>query len=188
MASALFAKLTNKGPSTFYLKVHLSKDIKPTELLSMLKHPYNTNYYVQQVDWEHHQLFWLFRYKIYRVWKNKVYKQNSSSRVSSSFNTSRSNILAFGTTGLGSVNQYSTIISPNPANEQFQIDFGSSYNSLLGGKINIYNTLGQTVYSSSIEKEKQIISRSSLDGSGIYFISVSNAQGLEVSRNKLVLQ
>lgn len=113
---------------------------------------------------------------------------NPTSRVSSSFNTSRSNILSFGTTGLGSVNQYPIIISPNPANEQFQIDFGSSYNSLLGGKINIYNTLGQSVYSLPIDKEKQIISRSTLDRSGIYFISVSNAQSLEVSRNKLVLQ
>ena len=79
-------------------------------------------------------------------------------------------------------------VSPNPAIESFNLDFGSMYSSLLGGKINISNIIGCCVYSANIEKERQIISRSSFDSPGLYLISVTDPNGAEVLRKKIVLE
>jgi hypothetical protein len=113
---------------------------------------------------------------------------NPTSRTSSSFSTSRSNILSFGTTGVSEASQIKFTIYPNPANETFNMDFGSSFSTLNGCNIKITNELGQLTYESKIEQPIQRISKSSIGGSGLYFVYVVNPQGAVVAKRILGLQ
>lgn len=66
---------------------------------------------------------------------------------------------------------------PNPNNGNFTIEFGQNESVFL---IEIYSTLGQKVYSKSVEKENKI--QVSNLTNGVYYITISNANFNNVKR------
>jgi hypothetical protein len=73
-------------------------------------------------------------------------------------------------TSVNSSNNINTIkIYPNPAKDHITIDYGN-YSSMNGYTLKIVNSLGQQVYSTSIDQFESYLNLSDWGGKGIYFV------------------
>jgi hypothetical protein len=90
--------------------------------------------------------------------------------------------------GLSSPNNINTItVYPNPTNTNITIDFGN-FLIMNGYSIKIINSLGQQVYTCSINQQSSNISLATLSGTGIYYLSIIDPQSNTVAVRKIVLQ
>jgi hypothetical protein len=90
--------------------------------------------------------------------------------------------------GLTSPNNLNTItVYPNPAHTNITIDFGN-FIIMNGYTIKIDNSLGQQVYTGSINQQSSNIDLSTLSGAGIYYLSIIDPQSNTVAVRKIVLQ
>jgi hypothetical protein len=80
-------------------------------------------------------------------------------------------------------------IFPNPASTQININF-NNITDLTGGTINIINSLGQQVATTSITTTgtNSIMSLSNWGGTGLYFVQILNPHGQIVDIKKILLQ
>ncbi|MBP6038715.1 MAG: T9SS type A sorting domain-containing protein [Flavobacterium sp.] len=80
-------------------------------------------------------------------------------------------------------------IFPNPASTQININF-NNITDLTGGTINIINSLGQQVATTSITTTgtNSTMSLSTWGGTGLYFVQILNPQGQIVDIKKILLQ
>lgn len=76
-------------------------------------------------------------------------------------------------TGIDQVLENSIVVSPNPSNGNFEIDFGSASNAYA---MEVYNVAGQLVYSSAINEVKQHISLINVP-SAYYLLAIKTAAG-----------
>lgn len=82
-------------------------------------------------------------------------------------------------------NQVSLLISPNPSNGKFTIEVkGDRENE----KVEIYNVLGEKIYSQSSILNSQFTIDLSSKSSGIYFYRITSEKGEFVGNGKLVIQ
>jgi hypothetical protein len=80
-------------------------------------------------------------------------------------------------------------IVPNPTSTQININF-NNINNLAGGLINVINSLGQSVATTSITATgtQTTMQLSVWGGTGMYFVQIINAQGQIVDIKKIILQ
>jgi hypothetical protein len=78
-------------------------------------------------------------------------------------------------------------VYPNPASTQITLDFGN-FQIMNGYKINIVNSLNQSVYANSISQQINHIDIGSWGGNGLYFIQLIDPQGNIIDIRKIVLQ
>jgi hypothetical protein len=90
--------------------------------------------------------------------------------------------------GLTSPNNINTItIYPNPAHTNITIDFGN-FIIMNGYTIKINNSLGQQVFTGSVNQQSSNIDVSTLSGAGFYYLSIIDPQSNTVAVRKIVLQ
>ncbi len=91
-------------------------------------------------------------------------------------------------TGLIPPNNLNTIkVFPNPANSHITIDFGN-FASMNGYILNITNSIGQIVYTTSINQQSSYVDLSTWGGNGIYLVQIIDAQNNTIENRKIVLQ
>jgi len=91
-------------------------------------------------------------------------------------------------TGFNPITFQNTVkIYPNPANDQLNIDFGN-YATLSNYTLKITNTLGQTVYTTVINKQSTTIDLSTFSGKGIYSVLITDDNSNIIESKKIVLQ
>lgn len=80
-------------------------------------------------------------------------------------------------------------ISPNPASSQININFNNITN-LVGGTINVINSLGQSVATTpiTISGTNTNMELNTWGGTGLYFVHILNPQGQIVDVKKIILQ
>ena len=86
------------------------------------------------------------------------------------------------------INVYDVNVYPNPTIGKITIDYGSNYNALNDYTIKITNTLGQTVYSSIVNKQTLIINLNSWICKGIYFVHLIDVSSNIIEIKKIILQ
>jgi hypothetical protein len=92
-------------------------------------------------------------------------------------------------TGFNPVTYQNSIkIFPNPSNDQITIDFGSNFSTLNGYSLNINNSLGQEVYSTSVNQQIQNVDLSTWSGNGVYFVHLIDNTNNTIDIRKIVLQ
>ena len=79
-------------------------------------------------------------------------------------------------------------IYPNPTRDKITIDCGSNYSTMNGYKIQITNSLSQTVYTSLINQQSTTLDLSKWKGKGLYFVHLIDGTGNTVDIKKIVLQ
>ena len=90
--------------------------------------------------------------------------------------------------GLTSQNNINTItVYPNPTRTNITIDFGN-FIIMNGYTVKINNSLGQQVYTGSINQQSSNIDVTTLSGAGIYYLSIKDPQSNTVAVRKIVLQ
>ena len=77
------------------------------------------------------------------------------------------------------------VISPNPTNNVATVSFGNKNNASYN--VSIMNVTGQVVYTKTNVQTDNVVVRKSDIGSGMFFVTVRNAQG-EVAVRKLVIE
>ncbi len=91
-------------------------------------------------------------------------------------------------TGLTPPNNSNTIkVFPNPANNHITIDFGN-FASMNGFTLKITNSIGQIVFTTSIDQQSSYIDLSTWSGNGIYFVQIIDSQNNTIENRKIVLQ
>jgi N-acetylneuraminic acid mutarotase len=91
-------------------------------------------------------------------------------------------------TGAGQPNTINTIKAfPNPANTHLTIDYGN-YALLADYTMRIENSLGQVVYSTSINQPTATLDLSTWTGNGLYFLQLVSPQNMVVENRKIVIQ
>lgn len=78
-------------------------------------------------------------------------------------------------------------IYPNPASTYITIDYGN-YNSMSNYKINIVNSIGKTIFKTSINEQTLSIDLSTWSGKGIYYMQILDSQNNTIENQKIVLQ
>ena len=101
-----------------------------------------------------------------------------------------SNVVNNRTTGIENLNEKSLIISvyPNPTFSQITIDCGSNFSTISNYTLKITNTLGQTVYSSLVNRQISTINLNSWTGKGVYAIQLIDGNGNIIVNQKIVLE
>ena len=79
-------------------------------------------------------------------------------------------------------------IYPNPTFSQITIDCGSNFSTISNYTIKITNTLGQTVYTSLVNKQISSINLSNWTGKGVYAIQLIDANSNLIANQKIVLE
>ena len=84
--------------------------------------------------------------------------------------------------------QNSIRVYPNPGRDHITIDCGSNYGTMNGYSLRIDNTMGQTVFTSTITMQSYYLDLNTWTGNGVYFIYLINAQGNVVDVRSIVIQ
>lgn len=91
-------------------------------------------------------------------------------------------------TGINPPNNVNTLkVFPNPASTHITIDYGN-FNSMSGYTLTIVNSIGQTVYTTSINQQTSYIDLSTWSGSGIYFVQLIDPQNNTIENRKIIIQ
>lgn len=86
------------------------------------------------------------------------------------------------------VYQNSIKIFPNPTNDQLTIDYGTNFSTFAGYTLKVTNSLGQVVYTSTINQQQSFVNLSTWSGNGIYFVHLIDSQNSTLDIKKIVLQ
>lgn len=78
-------------------------------------------------------------------------------------------------------------IYPNPATDHITIDCGSQM-SVNGWNVKIINTLGQEVFSQSLNQQQSTISLNTLSGTGIYLVKIYDDSNKLIDIQKIILK
>lgn len=78
-------------------------------------------------------------------------------------------------------------VFPNPTNDHITINYGN-FSTLNGYSIKITNSLGQIMFSSSINQQQSYIDLSTWSGNGLYFLHLIDSTNNIVDIKKIVLQ
>jgi len=81
----------------------------------------------------------------------------------------------------------SITVYPNPATSHITIDYGT-VTSLTGNQVKVTNTLGQEVFSQTMNTKQQIIPVSNWAKNGMYFVKIQDAKGNVLNIKKLLLK
>ncbi len=84
--------------------------------------------------------------------------------------------------------QNSIRVYPNPGRDHITIDCGSNYGTMNAYSLRIDNTMGQTVFTSTITMQSYYLDLNTWTGNGVYFIYLINAQGNVVDVRSIVIQ
>jgi hypothetical protein len=91
-------------------------------------------------------------------------------------------------TGLTPPNNLNTIkLFPNPANNHITIDYGN-FASMNGYTLKITNSIGQIVFTTSINQQSNYLDLTTWGGDGIYFVQIIDTQNNTIENRKIVLQ
>ena len=91
-------------------------------------------------------------------------------------------------TGLAPPNNFNTLmVYPNPANTHITIDYGY-YFRMSGYTLKIINSMGQTIYTTSINQQQTNIDLSDWNGNGIYFLQVIDSTNNVIENKVIILQ
>lgn len=91
-------------------------------------------------------------------------------------------------TGTNPPNNLNTLkIYPNPASTHITIDYGN-FNTMIGYTLQIVNSIGQRVFTSSINQQTSYINLSTWTGTGIYFVQLIDLQNNIIENRKIVIQ
>ena len=91
-------------------------------------------------------------------------------------------------TGIQAPNNTNTIkVYPNPANDHITIDYGN-YANMSGYTLKITNTLGATVFTTTINQQTSYVDLNGWSGNGIYFVHLIDAQSQTLDIRKIVIQ
>lgn len=97
-------------------------------------------------------------------------------------------IINFNVTGFNPVTyEHSIEIYPNPTSDHITINYGD-FQSLSGYTLSIFNSLGQTVYSTDINQQQSYLDLNTWGGVGIYQVVIYNLQGVPIETRQIVLQ
>jgi hypothetical protein len=97
-------------------------------------------------------------------------------------------LINMGINGFNPVTYNNTIkIFPNPTHDHITIDFGN-YSSLSGYQLLIENSIGQTMFQTTINQQSSYISLSTWTGNGLYFVHIIDPQGNTIDIRKIILQ
>jgi hypothetical protein len=92
-------------------------------------------------------------------------------------------------TNLNPVTFQNTIkVYPNPANDHITIDCGSNFSTMSGYTMRIDNSLGQTVYTTSINQQSFYVDLNTWSGNGVYFVYLINTNSQILEIRKIVIQ
>lgn len=90
--------------------------------------------------------------------------------------------------GINPPNNLNTLkVFPNPASTHITIDYGN-FNSMSSYTLKIVNAIGQTVFTSLINKQSSYIDLSTWSGNGIYFVQIIDPQNNTIENRKIVIQ
>lgn len=91
-------------------------------------------------------------------------------------------------TGIQAPNNKNIIkVYPNPANDHITIDYGN-YSNMSGYTLKITNTLGATVFTTTINQQTSYVDLNGWSGNGIYFVHLIDAQSNTLDIRKIVIQ
>jgi|GEM_PF-3460182 len=79
-------------------------------------------------------------------------------------------------------------VYPNPTKDAINIDYGSNYSTLNGYTIKIVNSLGQSVYTSLINKKTETLDLKTWTGKGIYFVHFIDVNNNTLDIKKIIIQ
>lgn len=79
-------------------------------------------------------------------------------------------------------------VYPNPAKSRLMIDFGSYYQELGNLSISISNSLGQTLYNGTVNKQLLELDLGLWTGKGLYMLEISESHGKVLERKKILLE
>jgi len=79
------------------------------------------------------------------------------------------------------------LIYPNPAKDHITIDYGV-FGRMSGYTLKILNTLGQIVFSTSINQQTSYINLSTWTGKGLYYLQIIDPSSNMIENRKIVLQ
>ncbi len=92
------------------------------------------------------------------------------------------------TLGLPDSNVINTVtIYPNPAKDHITIDCGNIADAT-GYQIQIFNVLGQTVFSGSMNTQQYNVSLGNWGGTGVYLVKILDASSKEVNTKKIIIE
>lgn len=92
-------------------------------------------------------------------------------------------------TGFNPVTYRNSIkIYPNPAYDHITIDNGSNYSTLAGFTLRIDNSIGATVFSTSINQQSYTVDLNTWTGNGLYFVYLIDLSGNTLDVRKIVVQ
>lgn len=91
-------------------------------------------------------------------------------------------------TGINPPNNTNTIrVYPNPTKDKITIDNGN-YATMGGYTIKIENSLGQNVFTQTINQQSYTVDLNSWTGKGLYYISIFDNQSKLIDKRKIILQ
>lgn len=85
------------------------------------------------------------------------------------------------------ISQNKLKVYPNPAKSEITIN-DLDFNSIKNRSVKIYNTLGQILFQTEIDKEQLKIDITNWGGNGLYFIHIINSQGTILDVKKLIIE
>jgi len=112
---------------------------------------------------------------------------NPTSRIASSFSTSRSNILSFATTGTSELLTEYISVYPNPSNGNFSVEFVEGFSVLDGSRMQIVNSIGQIISTYYLNAEGNFTRKFFIEKHGLYFVQLTNQDGVIVAVKKIII-
>lgn len=91
-------------------------------------------------------------------------------------------------TSVANPNLINTIkVYPNPTKSNLTIDFGN-FGLMLNYQLKITNSIGQIVYSTSVNQQQTTLDLNTWTGKGIYYIEIIDPLGQKIDARKIILQ
>ena len=91
-------------------------------------------------------------------------------------------------TGIVAPNNTNTLkVYPNPAKDHITINYGD-YATMSGYTLKVVNSLGQTVFTTSINQQSSFIDLNGWSGKGLYYIHLIDTQNKTIDIKQIVIQ
>ena len=119
---------------------------------------------------------------------NRALTQEEITQLYYTDNTCQSLVINTGVLSFNPPTYNNTVtIYPNPANDHITIDCGNLAN-VSGWSIKIFNTLGQEVFSGSMNTQQYVVPLNTWSGQGVYFVKIYDASNQLMNTKKIILQ